>query len=449
MAVGLSSLAPMSEWFDELAQFLRIPSISADPAHAADVIRAGEWVRDMIRSAGGSAEVVDWHGQPLAIGEIRASANADSAPTVLCYGHFDVQPADPLDLWDSAPFEPEIRGERLYGRGVADDKGQLYMLLAGARELALAGTLPVNVRFACDGEEETGGHSIIDYLAEDERGADAAIIFDSGMIREDVPAFNIATRGLVYFHVELTTGRSDLHSGIYGGAALNAAHALVRTLASLLAADGRLAEPLRQGIIAPSAQELEDWKQLPAGADELSEQGATPADAAAAEEFYVRTTAEPALDINGIESGSPNLEKTVLPVRAVANVSVRLAPGQDPDTIAAAFERLIRAAVPPGAELKLERWSSARPGIVPPDARAIRLGQDAFERVLGVRPALIRSGGTLPIVAALADSGIATIISGFSLPDAQIHAPNENIPARYVPLGIDTVKALLEQLGSL
>ena len=449
MAVGLSSLAPMSEWFDELAQFLRIPSISADPAHAADVIRAGEWVRDMIRSAGGSAEVVDWHGQPLATGEIRASANADSAPTVLCYGHFDVQPADPLDLWDSAPFEPEIRGERLYGRGVADDKGQLYMLLAGARELALAGTLPVNVRFACDGEEETGGHSIIDYLAEDERGADAAIIFDSGMIREDVPAFNIATRGLVYFHVELTTGRSDLHSGIYGGAALNAAHALVRTLASLLAADGRLAEPLRQGIIAPSAQELEDWKQLPAGADELSEQGATPADAAAAEEFYVRTTAEPALDINGIESGSPNLEKTVLPVRAVANVSVRLAPGQDPDTIAAAFERLIRAAVPPGAELKLERWSSARPGIVPPDARAIRLGQDAFERVLGVRPALIRSGGTLPIVAALADSGIATIISGFSLPDAQIHAPNENIPARYVPLGIDTVKALLEQLGSL
>jgi acetylornithine deacetylase/succinyl-diaminopimelate desuccinylase-like protein len=439
----------MSEWFDELAQFLRIPSISADPQHAADVIRAGEWVRDLIRSAGGNCEIVDWHGQPLAVGEIRASANADTAPTVLCYGHFDVQPADPPALWDSEPFEPEIRDERLYGRGVADDKGQLYMLLAGARALAQAGTLPVNVRFACDGEEETGGHSIVEFLEADERGADAAIIFDSGMIREDVPAFNIATRGLVYFHVELATGKTDLHSGLYGGAALNAAHALIRTLEPLLAADGRLAEPLRQGIIAPSAQELEDWKQLPGGSDELAGQGAHAADSKAAEEFYIRTTAEPALDVNGIETGSPHLEKTVLPVRAVANVSVRLAPGQDPDTIAAAFERLIRAAAPEGAELKVERWSSARPGIVPPGARAIQLGQDAFERVLGVRPALVRSGGTLPIVAALADRGIPTIISGFSLPDAQIHAPNENMPARYVPLGIETVKALFGELGRL
>jgi acetylornithine deacetylase/succinyl-diaminopimelate desuccinylase-like protein len=439
----------MSEWFDELAQFLRIPSISADPQHAGDVVRAGEWVRDLIRDAGGSCEVLDWHGQPLAVGEIRASTGADSAPTVLCYGHFDVQPPDPLELWDSAPFEPEIRDERLYGRGVADDKGQLYMLLAGARALAQAGTLPVNVRFACDGEEETGGHSIVEFLEADERGADAAIIFDSGMIGEDVPAFNVATRGLVYFHVELSTGTSDLHSGLYGGAALNAAHALIRTLESLLATDGRLAESLRQGIIAPSAQELEDWKRLPGGSSELRDQGAHPADATAAEEFYIRTTAEPALDVNGIESGSPRLEKTVLPVRAAANVSVRLAPGQDPDTIAAAFERLIRAAAPDGTELDLQRMSSARPGIVPPDARAIGLGQDAFERVLGVRPALVRSGGTLPIVAALADEGIPTIISGFSLPDAQIHAPNENMPARYIPLGIETVKALLEELGRL
>ena len=438
----------MSEWFDELAQFLRIPSISADPQHAPDVLRAGEWVRDLIREAGGTCEVVDWHGHPLAIGEIRASSGADS-PTVLCYGHFDVQPPDPLELWESGAFEPEIRGDRLYGRGVADDKGQLYMLLAGARALAQDGTLPVNVRFACDGEEETGGHSIVDFLDADERGADAAVIFDSGMIREDVPAFNIATRGLVYFHVELATGGTDLHSGMYGGAALNAAHALIRTLDKLLAVDGRLAEPLRQGIVAPTAQELEDWKQLPGGADELAQQSARPADPSAAEEFYIRTTAEPTLEVNGIESGSPHLEKTVLPVRAIANVSLRLAPGQDPDTIAAAFEQLIRAAAPEGVDLDLKRWSSARPGIVSPDARAIQLGQDAFERVLGVRPALVRSGGTLPIVAALADKGIPTIISGFSLPDANIHAPNENMRSRYIPLGIDTVKALFEELGKL
>ncbi len=439
----------MSEWFDELAQFLRIPSISADPERATDVVAAGEWVRDLIRAGGGTCDIVDWHGQPLAVGEIRASTDADAAPTVLCYGHFDVQPPDPLNLWESAPFEPEVRGDRLYGRGVADDKGQLYMLLAGARALAQAGDLPVNVRFACDGEEETGGHSIVDFLEVDERGADAAVIFDSGMIREDLPAFNIATRGLVYFHIELSTGSTDLHSGIYGGAALNAAHALIRTLDKLIAVDGRLAEPLRQGIIPPSSEELRDWKQLPGGSSELAEQGANPSDPAAVEEFYIRTTAEPALDVNGIEAGSPHLEKTVLPVRASANVSVRLAPGQDPDTIAAAFEQLIEAAVPAGSDLDLRRMSSARPGIVPPDARALQLGQDAFERVLGVRPALTRSGGTLPIVAALADRGIPTIITGFSLPDANIHAPNENIPERYIPLGIETVKALFQELGRL
>jgi acetylornithine deacetylase/succinyl-diaminopimelate desuccinylase-like protein len=253
---------------------------------------------------------------------------------VLCYGHFDVQPPDPLELWDSAPFEPEIRGERLYGRGVVDDKAQLYMLLAAARELARAGTLPVNVRFACDGEEETGGHSIVEFLEDDQRGANAVVIFDSGMIAEDVPAFNIAMRGIVYFHVELRSGERDLHSGLYGGAALNAAHALIRTLDQLIATDGRLAEPLREGIIPPSAQELEDWKKLPGGAGELAGQGARPSDRDAAEQFYLRTFAEPALDVNGIESGSPHLEKTVLPVHAAANVSVRLAPGQDPDVIA-------------------------------------------------------------------------------------------------------------------
>jgi acetylornithine deacetylase/succinyl-diaminopimelate desuccinylase-like protein len=439
----------MTEWFEELAQFLRIQSISADPQHADDVLLAGEWVRDLIHAAGGDCEIVDWHGSPLVVGEIRASTDAQQAPTVLCYGHFDVQPADPLELWQSQPFEPEIRDERLYGRGVADDKGQLYMLLAGARALAQAGKLPVNVRFACDGEEETGGHSIVDFLTEDERGADAAVIFDSGMIREDLPAFNIATRGLVYFHLDLRTGAGDLHSGMYGGAALNAAHAMIRTLDKLIASDGRLVEPLREGIIPPTAQELEDWRQLPSGHDELAGQGANPSDPRAAEEFYLRTCAESALDVNGIEVGSPHLEKTVLPVHAVANVSVRLAPGQDPDTIADAFERLVTEAAPAGARIELQRWSSARPGIVPPDARAIALGQDAFERTLGVRPRLIRSGGTLPIVAALADRGIPTVISGFSLPDANIHAPNENMPARYIPQGIETAKALFEELGKL
>ncbi len=437
------------QWFDELAEFLRIPSISADDAHKGDVVRAAEWVCSFIRDAGGTCEVVDWHGQPLAIGELRASANADAAPTVLCYGHFDVQPPDPLELWESPPFEPEVRDGYLYGRGSVDDKGQLYMLLSAARELAQAGELPVNVRFCCDGEEETGGHSIVEFLEADERGADAAIIFDSGMIRRDVPAFNLATRGMAYFHVTLRTGERDLHSGMYGGAALNAAHALMQTLSAVVSHDGTLAEPLRKGIAEPTDEELAGWGELPSGADELGDQGARPKDPDAAREFYRRTFAEPAIDVNGIQTGSPILQKTVLPVEAIANVSIRLAPGQKVDEIAPEVERLLREAAPPGAELEVELWSSSPPGLVPPDAEAVRLGLDAFERALGRRPALIRSGGTLPIVPALADKGIPTVVTGFGLPDSQIHSPNERLVADYVPLGIRAARELYLAFAAL
>jgi acetylornithine deacetylase/succinyl-diaminopimelate desuccinylase-like protein len=435
-------------WFDELAEFLRIPSVSADPAHAPDVARAAEWVCGTVQEAGGQCEVVDWNGQPLAIGEIRASSG-NGAPTVLCYGHFDVQPAAPLELWDSDPFEPELREGYLYCRGAVDDKGQLYMLLSAARELARAGELPVNVRFCCDGEEETGGHSIVEFLEGDDRGADAAIIFDSDMIRRDLPAFNLATRGLVYFHVKVRTGARDLHSGIYGGAALNAAHALAQVLAGVVARDGRLPEPLRRGLVPPTDEELRGWAELPGGAGELAAQGARPLDPRAADEFYVRTFAEPSIDVNGFESGSPHLQKTVLPVEAVANLSIRLAPGQDVDEIAPEVERLLREAAPEGAELEIERWSSSPAGRVPPDAAAIRLGQDAFERALGVRPALIRSGGTLPIVPALEEKRIALVLTGFGLPDSNVHSPNERLLAENMPRGIAAARELLRAFAHL
>ena len=436
-------------WFDELAEFLRIESVSADPAHGDDVERAGKWVCQMVRDAGGDCELVDWHGQPLAVGEVRASNGASNAPTVLCYGHFDVQPPDPLELWESPPFEPEVRGDHLYARGVADDKGQLYMLLAAARELARAQRLPVNVRFACDGEEETGGHSIVEFLEGDERGAAAAIIFDSGMIGPGRPAFNVATRGLTYFHLIMRTGARDLHSGMYGGAAMNAGHALIQTLAAVFPVDGRLPEPLRRGIAPPTQEELDSWRSLPNGADELADQGARPMDPRAADDFYVRTIAEPALDVNGIVSGSPLQQKTVLPVEAVANVSIRLAPGQDPDEIDREFERLLRAAVPGGAALEIQPLGSAPAALMDPESPAIQLGLRAFERATGVRPALVRTGGTLPIAAALADRRIPTIITGFSLPDANIHSPNERLLTEYVPLGIAAARALFEELAGL
>jgi acetylornithine deacetylase/succinyl-diaminopimelate desuccinylase-like protein len=435
-------------WFDELAEFLRIPSISADPAHGVDVRRAADWVADLVRSAGGEVEVLDWKGQPLVSGELRAS-HGGTAPTVLCYGHFDVQPPAPLELWESDPFEPEVRDGYLYCRGAVDDKGQLFMLLAAARRLAGSGELPVNVRFCCDGEEETGGHSIVEFLEADERGADAAIIFDSDMIRREVPAFNLSTRGVIYYHLTLRTGARDLHSGLYGGAALNAANALARTIAAVVADDGRLHESLRRGIIPPTDAELAGWVELPSGEEELADQGARPADPRAAEEFYLRTFAEPSLDVNGFESGSPHLQKTVLPVQAVANLSIRIAPGQKVEEIGPALVQLLREAAPEGAELEIEQWSAAPPGRISPDARAIQLGLDAFERGFGTRPALIRSGGTLPIVPALVDKRIPTIVSGFGLPDSNVHSPNERLLAEYVPRGIATARALLLGFGEL
>ena len=434
-------------WFDELSELLRIPSVSADPAHAGDVGDAAEWLAAFLRGGGGSAEVVETDTHPLIIGELAASNGA--APTVLVYGHVDVQPPDPLELWETDPFTLEQRGEWLYGRGVADDKGQLYMLVKAATELAAAGELPVNVRFTCDSEEETGGHQIVDFLAADGRGADAAIIFDAGMTKRGVPEFAVATRGLVYFHVTVRTGERDLHSGVYGGAVLNAMHALTQALAAVQPRDGRLLEPLRAGIAPPTEEEVAAWRELVPGADWLADAGARPADPRAPEEFYLRTTAEPALDVNGIAGGSPVLQKTVLPVFAEANLSIRLAPGQEVETIAGAIERLLREAAPEGAELEVTRLSAAPAGLVPSDAPAVQLGLDAFEQAMGKRPLLVRSGGTLPIVPALADKGIPTILSGFALPESNIHSPNERLLAEYLPLGIEVSRELFRSLARL
>jgi acetylornithine deacetylase/succinyl-diaminopimelate desuccinylase-like protein len=435
---------------DELSELLRIPSVSADSAHFSDVVAAGEWVCAFLRRAGGECQLLDWHGQPLAIGELRASENAESAPTILCYGHFDVQPPAPLDEWDSPPFEPTVRDGWLYARGVADDKGQLWMLLQAAAGLAADGLLPVNVRFACDGEEETGGHSIVEFLEADERGADACVIFDSSMLARGVPCFNLSARGMVYLHLRLRTGARDLHSGMFGGAALNALHALTQTLQVVLPGpDGLLPEPLRAGIAPVPEDELAAWRTLQPGAEVLADQGARPSDTTAAAEYYLRTWASPAVDVHGIQGGSAELQKTVLPVFAEANLSIRLAPGQAVEEVGAALERLLRDALPAGAELEIEHWASSPPGLVRPDEPAVQLGLDAFERVLGVRPLLVRSGGSLPIVPALADKGIPTVITGFDLPEGNIHSPNERLLLEYLPLGVAAARELFLSYGAL
>ena len=295
----------------------------------------------------------------------------------------------------------------------------------------------------------SAGHSIVDWIAADERGADAAIVFDSGMVERDVPGFNIAVRGVCYFHVKVRTGSRDLHSGMYGGASLNAtarAHADAVGRAPARRAPARAAAG---GDRVAVASELEGWKQLPAGDAEIAAAGSRPADAAAGEEFYLRTWAEPSVDVNGIAGGSPTLQKTVIAVEAEANVSIRLVADQDPDVIIPTFERLLREAAPAGTEIEFEVWSHAPPGLVPPDAPAVQLGLDAFEEVLGVRPLLVRTGGAIPLVSELATRGVATILTGFALNESNIHSPNERIPSAYLPLGIETAAALYRHLADL
>jgi acetylornithine deacetylase/succinyl-diaminopimelate desuccinylase-like protein len=325
----------------------------------------------------------------------------------------------------------------------------VFILLKAAQRLVEQNALPVNLRFACDGEEEIGGTTIVDWIAIDEIGADAAIIFDGGMLRIDVPAFDLATRGLVAFDVKVPTGERDPHSGMYGGAALNAIHVLMRLFESVLAGpDGRLPEPLRQGIAAPTPEELAAWATLPPGSDELRDQGARALDATAAEQFYMRTWAEPSADVNGIIGGKPGLRNTTLSVQASGEFTIRLAPGQEVDVIGAAAEQLLRAAAPEGADVEIE-WTGSPPSLFKPDAPAIQLGLDAFEKVLGVRPLLVRSGGTLPIMRALADKGTATILTGFGLPESNVHSPNERFLVRYFEQGVDTAAELYTELGKL
>ena len=436
---------PDPAWLEELFEWLRIPSISADPSHADDVRRAGEWVCDFVRRAGGEAELVSTNTHPLAVGEIRASSGDAEAPTVLLYGHFDVQPPPPLELWESEPFEPEVRDGYIYARGAIDDKGNAYLLLKAASELAAAGALPVNVRVAFDGEEEIGGHSIVDFITADERGADVCLVFDGGMPRPDVPAFALAVRGLVYYHLRVRTGERDLHSGLFGGGALNAIHALMSILERVVAVPASLEE----GAIPPTDEELAGWAKLEPGAEVLAESGATPISPEAADEFYLRTFAGPAVDVNGVAGGEPQLQKTVLPVTAEANVSMRLAPGQELEAMAGEFERLLREGCPAGAELEIERLSAGKGGLIPPDSPAVQLAQDAFERTVGARPLLLRSGGSIPVVPALADKAIPTIVTGFALPDANMHSPNERMLARYVPLGVATAKETLTGFAEL
>ena len=430
-------------WLDELADFLAIPSVSADPAHAADVARAAEWVADKVRALGGEAELRE-DGR-LVVGEI---AGPPEAPTVLVYGHYDVQPPAPLELWESNPFEAEVRGEWLYARGVADDKGQLWMQLKAIEELLSEGAPPVMFRVVCDGEEETGGNAIIRFLEQDAEPVDACVVFDGWMKTRNTPEFVVASRGLVAFDVEVQTGDRDLHSGHYGGTALNAIHVLAQALTALFPRAGRLPEPLRAGVTEPSEDEVAGWRELPPGSQELARVGAPALDDHAAAEFYRRVFVEPSVDVTGILGGKPGLRNTTLVSRASAGITIRVAPGQDPAVLAAAAEQLLRDALPVGARLEISNLDLTPPAVLPRDTEVLAVARDAFEDVFGRRPLIVRVGGTLPITAALAARKIPTVLAGLALPDSHTHSPNERMLLETFPLGVAAARETYRAIGA-
>ena len=423
----------------ELGELLRIESVSSDGAHPAELRQAAEWIADLI----GGGEITEAHGNPVVDGTIEASRAG--APTIIAYGHYDVQAPGPLDLWTSPPFEPEVRDGHLYARGACDDKGNFYALLRAALDLAAAGGLGVNVQVLADGEEEIGGHSVMHHLADVEGDFTAAVIFDGSMVDANRPAITTGLRGLAGAQVRLTTGTRELHSGIYGGVAANPVHDLHRVLAAVIDLPGGFSEG-----IAPVAQaERGGWSTLAPGAEELEHGGVTPSDAAAGAEFYERTWAQPSVTVHSVGSGDPTLHKTSIQTEARASLSVRLAPGQDAVAMSALLEKTLRDACPAHAELELEMWPPGEPAWMDPSHPALLVGFDAIERATGVRPLAIRSGGSIPVAAAFTARGIPTVLSGFGIDADNIHSPDERLEVRRFEWALRSAREIYEGLAAL
>jgi acetylornithine deacetylase/succinyl-diaminopimelate desuccinylase-like protein len=426
----------------ELSGFLSIPSVSALPVHAADCRRAAEWLRDELTSLGcPTVQVIEGEGHPVVWAE---SPPVPGRPTLLVYGHYDVQPPDPLDEWVSPPFEPTVRDGRLFARGAADDKGQVFCLLK-AYEATLDADRrpPLNVRFIFEGEEECGGHGIADLLhAEPQRTrADAALVCDMSYYAPGWPAVYTALRGLCYAEISVRTLQRDLHSGTYGGVAPNAIETLVRLLSKLKSADGEIEIPkLYKAVEAPTKHELKTWKQLPFDKaaflrDEVTAQALT-----GLKEYSVfeRVWALPTFEIHGIKGGFVGEgAKTVIPAQATAKVSLRLVPGQSYEKVGKQLERAVAAAAPRWADAQVKHLHGGDPVQVDVSHPAFAVLDAAFEAVTGRSAVRVRAGGSIPIVPELGLAGAPVLLTGIGLPDDGLHSPNEKLDLAQLWSGIE------------
>ncbi|MBY0504122.1 MAG: dipeptidase [Bryobacteraceae bacterium] len=439
--------------FEELKDFIRIPSVSTLPEHQGDVARCAQFVADALTKAGlENVEVIPTAGHPLVYADW---LHAPGQPTVLCYGHYDVQPPDPLELWVTPPFEPTVRDGNAYARGAVDDKGQMYMHIKAIEALfAVHGKLPVNVKMLIEGEEEIGGKSIAKYVAENgaKLKADVALVSDTALYAEGMPTLCVGLRGLAYMEVEAKGPAWDLHSGSYGGAAPNAIFGLVELLSKLKNADGVIQVPgLYDDVAAPAEAELASWRQLPFSESEMlaKEVGSTVLTGEPGYTVLERTWARPTLEVHGIAGGFTGAgAKTVIPAVAKAKVSLRLVPNQDPEKVVAAFKKAVAAATPKGITTSVTVLSHSPGLVVNPDHPAIRVAAAAFAEMMGRPTVFVRSGGSIPIVGDFHQHlGIPTILMGFGLPDDGLHSPNEKFCIANYYLGIQTVALFLEQYG--
>ncbi len=438
---------------DELKDLLRIPSISTLPEHKPDVERAAGFVADSLRSAGlENVEIIPTTGHPLVYADW---LHAPGKPTVLCYGHYDVQPPDPLDLWLTPPFEPTERDGNLYARGSADDKGQMYMHIKAVEALqAVNGKLPVNLKFLIEGEEEIGGESIAKYVAANpaKLKADVALVSDTALYAEGIPTLCIGLRGLIYTEIEATGPARDLHSGLYGGAAPNAVFGLIELLSKLKDASGHILIPgMYDDVQPPAAAESASWKQLPFSEPAFLAKEVGSNQLTGEKQFTVleRVWARPTLEVHGIAGGFTAAgAKTVIPAKATAKVSMRMVPNQNPDKVIAAYREFVQQNTPAGIRTEVRILSSGPAVMVNPDHPAIQTAAKAFSDMLGRPTVFTRSGGSIPIVGDFAKHlGIPTVLMGFGLPDDGLHSPNEKYKIENYYTGIMTVAHFFEQYG--
>jgi acetylornithine deacetylase/succinyl-diaminopimelate desuccinylase-like protein len=443
------------QFLEGLIDFLRIPSISTAPEHAGDVQRAAQFVaQDLQRSGLDHVDVIQERGRhPLVYADW---LRAPGKPTVLLYGHYDVQPPEPLEEWISPPFEPAIRNDNIYARGACDDKGQTYILLKALEGFLRSwGRLPVNVRVLIEGEEEVGGEHIATYVARNPERlrADAALVCDTEMFAPNLPTLCVGLRGIVYGELTVDGARTDLHSGVYGGAAPNPIQATAEILTALKDRNHRIRIPgFYDRVKPPSPEERAAWHRLPFDEKRYleTEIGAPSLVGDPAIPVLERLWAQPTLEIHGIRGGfTGEGAKTVIPARAVAKISMRLVPEQQPGEAIAQLQQAIAAATPPGVSARFQPIHSAPPSLIDPSSSFIQSAAAALTEVFGRETVYIRSGGSIPIVGLFQQHlNIPSVLMGFGLPDDNLHAPNEKFHLPNFYRGIEAVARYFEILGA-